>query len=246
MAPAAFSKWLTDDKALATHWGLSGYKLAVPDRDVPEFHALYARTVLDNRPLDLVEVRPERFKMYVDIDYVRSPGEELTESLVSEIIACVNSIMKPADDRVIELVTDDQLAKDPKDTTIKIKTGRHLVWTGLVVTAAEALALRDAALQRLKRLNFKPTVDLDKVFDPSVYHANGLRMPWSAKVRASGSVTGSQLTALVDPDKAIRSIYVPKRLHSKSKQVVIGASYPFDTYVARMLAGASIRPACCM
>ncbi len=89
------------------------------------------------------------------------------------------------------------------------KVGFHVVWPEVVVQAATALALRQLMVDALDA-----QVDLascgivggawNTIVDASVYRANGLRMPWSAKGRADMRVY--RPVATLEPTTRMRRV----------------------------------------
>lgn len=174
--------WLRrGDGEAPTHLLLDGGRLRVPAESHAAMLNAYAASLArhpDHKPC-VVELRTPVFKMFVDLD-TRFPSEAEAMGakfgglprLVRTLTECVGASRA--------MVCVASAVKREADACWKL--GFHVVWPEVLVTAATALRLREHMASSLG-----PPADhgivggWDTVIDASVYRANGLRMPWSAK-----------------------------------------------------------------
>ena len=183
------------DAAVATHLFLDGGKARVPDEAAPAFLNAYAASLVRwpaQRPC-IVERRTPVFRMFLDLDTRFLSREALAR--FSPCLARMSDFM----DRAIGASESWQAiacaASEPRveagaaaGSPPVIKSGFHVVWPAVLVTQATALELRRLLVASAQEAYPDPaTLGLanawDAIVDASVFRANGLRMPWSAKGR---------------------------------------------------------------
>lgn len=152
-------RWYSRDKP--THINMAGgASLHVPASDSDAFHAEYISQVKSGTKLYLVESRTPLFRFFMDIDYTSQ--QRLTRD---EIVALCHRLNELIPGRCLCATS---APKSRPDGTIK--SGIHIHWPELIVTAAKAQTL----IQRVPE-------DLRPFIDDSVYKGSGLRMLWSYK-----------------------------------------------------------------
>lgn len=154
---------------------LAGGKYHVDD--LTTFYQEYAQ-FLDNKvPMFLVELKPNIYRFFMDLDY-----DDIAEIEFDQLFQMIHS-------HVHELTQQDELiilAAPVKQTQtneglIANKHGFHLIWPTLLVNNAHAKAIRTSILDVIYKAF--PQKAWDKMYDASVYHKNGLRMIGSRKSR---------------------------------------------------------------
>lgn len=182
-----------------THLMMDGGMACVADEAASSFLNAYAASLVRHpqRPPSIVELRTDVFKLFVDLDTrfdtTAADGNVAVDACVAaagpvlrRLWACVAShLPSDADPAMTTMVVCCASATVVSEGTTKL--GFHVVWPHVTVRAPTALALRSLVLQALADV---PCLgpSWDAVFDASVYRANGLRMPWSAKGRHDGRV----------------------------------------------------------
>lgn len=177
-----------DDPAASgrvTHLMMDGGVAAVPRDAHGAFLNAYAASLVRCRdsPPCLVELRTDVFKMFVDLDTRFLDAGAAAEA--GRDLAGVRGLLE----RVAALVDPEAemlvcASSRAKQEGAVCKQGFHLVWPDVLVRAPAALRLRDRLVQELPAPEtFGLAGVWDAIVDASVYRANGLRMPWSAKGR---------------------------------------------------------------
>lgn len=175
--------WLRrgDGDEAPTHLLLDGGKLRVP----PDAHGAmlnaYAASLArfpDRKP-SVVELRTPVFKMFVDIDSRFATEARALEAKARGVPALVRGLTECVGATRALVCT----ASAPKrESEGAWKLGFHVVWPDVLVTGGTALRLRDRMMESLGPPSEHGVLgSWDTVIDASVYRANGLRMPWSAK-----------------------------------------------------------------
>ncbi|KAG2483900.1 hypothetical protein HYH03_017294 [Edaphochlamys debaryana] len=173
----------------ATHVFLDGGKAHVPHQRVPEFLAEYASRIEARAPphdllcvverLAACEATGGRFKMFMDVDLKASdvptpPADADLHHLARCILSCAPLSLRRG--AVI-------VCKSTSATSATTKTGLHLVWQDVHVTASEAQALVGITTSNLAHdvTASMMAVDWGAALDGSVYRNSGLRMTFSSK-----------------------------------------------------------------
>ena len=198
--------WLRrGDDGAPTHLLLDGGKLRVP----PDAHGAmlnaYAASLARFPGLkpSVVELRTPVFKMFVDLDSRFATEAQALEAkargmpaLVRRLTECVGAARA--------LVCIANVPKRESEHAWKL--GLHVVWPEVLVSGGTALRLRERMLEALGPPSEHGVLGAwESVIDATVYRANGLRMPWSAKGPSDARfyelafVLGLQAYARVEP-----------------------------------------------
>ena len=203
-----------------THLLLDGGRVAVADDLHGTFLNAYATGVVRcgggggaARPC-MVELRTPVFKMFLDIDarYSDCPRDAvaLVGGVLCALAAAVAEFFAPAASPESSAATAEVClsSRSKREADGLWKRGFHIVWPGIMVTAATALRFRAFALARLADVPNPFANDWDSAVDACVYRANGLRMPWSAKGRGDDSFYAP--VARVLPDGTVVGVPAPQ------------------------------------
>lgn len=170
-----------------THLMMDGGMACVPDEAHAAFLNAYAASLVRHpaRPPSIVELRTPVFRFFTDLDTRFTAAAQDAEvcALLLAIGKAVDAVAG-ASDMVVCSSTNAAAADGGK-------RGFHLIWPDVLVRQSTAFKLRDAILRELRppgEYGLAPECTWDTVLDPSVYRANGLRMPWSAKGRHDARV----------------------------------------------------------
>lgn len=207
--PLSWIRWCDDQKLVlppkaaaddATHFTLNGHKLKVPWDKNETFLEKYAQCLASKQVMFAIERRAPHFVMHFDLDFVQPA--EVTHAEVAVLVTMfqatfaayypsVNSSSSPDSSaatvfRAIVLSSDSKPARG-SDGSPCIKTGFHVMFPALVVTAEEALLLRAGCVaayrKQLSGDRPPPANSVEDVLDESVLRpgGNGLRMVGSHK-----------------------------------------------------------------
>ena len=165
--------------------GFRGGRIHISNSDYEEFLRLYTNDIMHNRRLCVIECKTGIFKFHMDADL--ETEQALTDPQKHELLKKINDAIKPffkspREKRFISIVS----CAPPKIKDGFIKTGIHIVWPNINVSAHEALLLRENILSELNihySENFTRT-GWENAIDASVYIGSGLRMIGSIKVAA--------------------------------------------------------------
>lgn len=170
-----------------THLLLDGGKLTVPSSRITEFNLEYAKHVVQ-RDLFVVEVRPERFRMFMDLDFktpdaVRAAEtDEAVRTLSTRLYSVYLEYTKTAAMHSGMVVCSRQLIGDTGESGPS-KFGVHLVWPDWIVSREVALDFRAHAIRACSHdgmLGIAPA-QWNDIIDLTVYKGSGLRMIASKK-----------------------------------------------------------------
>lgn len=173
----------------------------------------YAKHVVQ-RDLFVVEVRPDRFRMFMDLDFktpdtVRAAEtDEAVRSLSTRLYSVYKEYAKSSQSLSGMVVCSRQLIGDASDAPPS-KFGIHLVWPDWIVSREVALDFRAQAIRACANdgvLGFHPAQWSD-IIDLAVYKGSGLRMIASKKF---GDKTNIYVpTYEADPEGDLRRIENP-------------------------------------
>jgi hypothetical protein len=206
--------WLGRDSHGPTHLLLDGGKLRVPDDAAGAFLNAYAlevfRSLQSSNPVaqspSVVELRTPVFRLFLDLD-IKFTDADPGDAVVLATQRCVSEFFEVDLPRVVEATTTPTTL--PTGAT---KAGRHLVWTDVYVSTPTALAFRRHLLDHLSQTELRAANAWDDVVDKCVFVSNGLRMPWSAKGKASSAVYAparllyGDETVRIDPPKGVTEV----------------------------------------
>ena len=166
-----------------THLIIGGGKFRLPPEQEDEFLRRYALDLRRGHHHYFVEQRTEVFRMLADVD-ADDDHEWQHDEVVSfaqawqHVVALLFPLLSGHQRRVVILTTVNK-----RDKSGALKTGVHLVWPELWVTAADAYTLSDVVVQHLERERPRPPPRKPwrEVIDDCVYKGNGLRMAGAFK-----------------------------------------------------------------
>ena len=158
-------RWSRKGSAPPTHVLMDGGQLHVPDAETDAFWSAYVSDIQSGFKLYVVEQKTEFFKFFVDVDFKSDAplGDESAFELCHKICMAVDA--GPC------LVA----RAPPRPFKNWIKSGLHIHWPNLIVSKADAMALRTQILLDLDHPSWA------EVIDSSVYGGSGLRCLWSHK-----------------------------------------------------------------
>lgn len=230
--------------AAPTHLLLDGGKLRVPDESHASFLNAYASSVVrfpDRRPC-IVELRTRVFKFFVDFDtrFESLAAAEAARDLAEPMLGVLRRVCASVAACGAEAEVDpgEALVCSGREVGEDNKLGFHVVWPDLLVTAPTARRIRDRLVADLAST---PPAELgiqgtwESVADASVYKSNGLRLPWSAKgratdrfyelrgrVRASGELVACSVTTVSALRDAVHALSI--RTFNKDPTLALGGA----------------------
>ena len=156
-----------------------GTFLSVHPRYYDDFIKLLARTIKKKRNVYFLEI--DYFKMMVDLDFKNENGLTPNEkfqllSLIQEAVTAFVGEQIENNYVVISACNDEKIIYDGQEMT---KIGFHLIWPNLIVGVEEALFIRSAIIQYVKKhaQNISIFNDWEDVIDKSLYDPkHALRM----------------------------------------------------------------------
>jgi hypothetical protein len=157
-------KWYTKSRD-STHLILDGGSI----KETPGFLEAYITDLTHGHRLHIVEKKTNRFRFFVDVDFVSTEHELDFEKVAMAIydIACLGPCL---------------IARaKPREVSEGVKYGMHMIWPDTSVTKEKAQGIRMKLLREMGP-------DWDKVIDASVYQGSGLRMLWSFKNESGSTV----------------------------------------------------------
>jgi len=191
----------------------SGGKYFVPDESRSDFHGALAKGIAGGEIINIVEQRKEVFNFLVDVDMnMRSP---VTDDQFYQIAMAIRDAVATFCDSPGKIIvsTAEPLEKVDKMGIKMYKSGLHMNWPELPVTADQAMELRYKILSFLDHYKVQPLEEeiiWPKVLDNSVYKGSGLRMMWTRKPEKH-LICGPACThPLCDRGKLMVRPYVPK------------------------------------
>lgn len=188
-----------------SHLLLNGGILQVPGKKNDNFHAYLAHDLENGYVNYVVEKRTEVFRFFVDLDIFEEVevSPEKLNRWVTQMQAVLIQLFPDLQERVRTHKPDPYSAiictAPAQDSVIKngetcCKTGVHVVWPWINVTADQARVARKAFIQWFQqKLGTRPAHNIwEDVFDESVYTTNGLRMVGSDKPVTCASCKGKK------------------------------------------------------
>lgn len=147
-----------------THLLMNGGILSVPHEETREFHEAYIHEIQSGNKLYVIELKTEKFKFFIDFDYVKPEklSNEALEQFCSILCESVKGRCCIARAR-------------PRPVTDGIKSGVHVIFPDVIVNRMQALQLRTTIIDALGPGNWST------IIDASVYAGSGFRMLWSNK-----------------------------------------------------------------
>lgn len=185
-----------------SHLIFTGGVLYVPPSRQDEFKYHYLKD-LGIAPSYIGERRTAVFPLFGDLDMsdLDIPSQERLNEYYKCMQEVVAELFPDLNDYERRMVICQAPISFEKPRSRRYKTGAHVYWPGIMITATIALVVRKAIIKRLRErfgeraLPDNPWV---KVLDEAVYTSNGLRMFGSFKADKCRECRGSGKTAIVD------------------------------------------------
>lgn len=190
--------------------GALGGRLSVPDEKYDDFlRAMELAAMRDDAWLYVVErqTRPV-FKMLAELDIELWDHaltiQEITEQVLPPFVRVMDAAYPGMHPRVIVCTAEAKEVERNAEGSVLLKSGVHLIWPEVFVTAGTAWKLRAWLLHELASgpQPFQPVKGWEVALDPAVFEKNGLRMVWSHKAGVCPDCKGRSRQLLIEERKA--------------------------------------------
>lgn len=192
-----------------SHLSFNGGKYQIPDDHLQEFIYHYTRDVSAMELVFYIEQRNDTFPLFIDFDFV--DARVISDRFVVACVTCVQSCLGELYPNLketraqnfrafvcrapVKQLSQSTSSNDTAPVTL-CKSGVHVHFPGVVVTAQIALDIRALAMERL-RLNVSSRSDEQQnpwadAYDSAVYQHSGLRPIGSDKARVCVECKGKR------------------------------------------------------
>lgn len=161
-----------------THTSMDGGKYSIPKTHLREFCVKYAESIQKGFKLFLCEkIHDDKMNFFCDFDF-KEEKEVSFDDIKDDIISLFKETVDITDDEQIILIV---CASKPRKENGYVKSGFHLIWTGLYLTKNNCIYIRNKLCDLLnKKSSDKFKSNWNDIIDRSVY-STGLRMVGSLK-----------------------------------------------------------------
>jgi len=186
MKDSNLSRWLyqnrcflgSDNQKNITHLCLDGGRLNIPDNLMEDFFKQYAKGIIEGEKYYLCECITPVIKFYCDLDFILDKELDIPD-IKNFVLSLNKTIVHHFKENFSSIVCVAPSKNVQKDKQKKIKTGVHIIWSGLHLDIDKAYSLSRVMVDNMKTLY--PDYDWENIIDEQVYN-NGLRMIGSRKV----------------------------------------------------------------
>jgi len=186
MKDSNLSRWLyqnrcflgSDNQKNITHLCLDGGRLNIPDNLMEDFFKQYAKGIIEGEKYYLCECTTPVIKFYCDLDFILDKELDIPD-IKNFVLSLNKTIVHHFKENFSSIVCVAPSKNVQKDKQKKIKTGVHIIWSGLHLDIDKAYSLSRVMVDNMKTLY--PDYDWENIIDEQVYN-NGLRMIGSRKV----------------------------------------------------------------